>query len=42
MLVAANELIRSEPRWPARKPGLEEMVADPREFARAHQRGYSD
>jgi UDP-glucose 4-epimerase len=42
ILVAASDLIRSELGWVARKPGLEEMVADAWGFARAHPRGYSD
>jgi UDP-glucose 4-epimerase len=42
MLVAASERIRSELGWSARKPGLEEMVADAWAFARARPNGYSD
>jgi UDP-glucose 4-epimerase len=40
-LVAASELIRSELGWEARKPQLEEIVADAWAFARSHPRGYS-
>jgi len=42
MLVAGSDLIRTELGWRARKPALEEMVADAWEFARAHPRGYSE
>ena len=41
MLVAASEKIRSELGWEARKPGLEEIVADAWAFAQAHPNGYS-
>jgi UDP-glucose 4-epimerase len=42
MLVAASDRIRSELGWQARKPGLEEMVADAWAFAQAHPNGYSE
>ena len=42
MLVAASDRIRSELGWEARKPGLEEMVADAWAFAQAHPNGYSE
>jgi UDP-glucose 4-epimerase len=41
MLVAASERIRAELGWEARKPGLEEIVADAWAFAQAHPHGYS-
>jgi UDP-glucose 4-epimerase len=41
MLVAASDLIRSELGWQARKPSLEDMVADAWAFAQAHPNGYS-
>ena len=42
MLVAASDRIRSELGWEARKPGIEEMVADAWAFAQAHPNGYSE
>ena len=42
MLVAGSDLIRTELGWRARKPALEEMVADAWEFACAHPPGYSE
>ena len=42
MLVAASELIRTELGWHARKPGLEEIVADAWAFARSRPSGYSE
>jgi UDP-glucose 4-epimerase len=42
MLVAASERIRDELGWHARKPGLEEIVADAWAFARARPDGYSE
>jgi UDP-glucose 4-epimerase len=42
MLVAASERIRSELGWEARKPGIEEMVADAWAFAQTHPNGYSE
>jgi UDP-glucose 4-epimerase len=41
MLVAASQRIRDELGWEPRKPGLEQMVADAWEFARAHPDGYA-
>jgi UDP-glucose 4-epimerase len=41
MLVAASERIRAELGWEARKPGLEQIVADAWAFAQAHPHGYS-
>jgi UDP-glucose 4-epimerase len=41
-LVAASDRIRSELGWEARKPGLDEMIADAWAFAQAHPNGYSD
>jgi UDP-glucose 4-epimerase len=41
-LVAASELIRAELGWKARKPELEQMIADAWAFAQAHPTGYSD
>jgi UDP-glucose 4-epimerase len=41
-LVAASEKIRTELGWIARKPGLEEIVADAWAFAQARPRGYSE
>ncbi len=41
MLVAASDRIRSELGWQARKPALEEIVADAWAFAQARPRGYS-
>jgi UDP-glucose 4-epimerase len=41
MLVAASDKIRSQLGWEPRKAGLEQIVADAWEFARAHPRGYS-
>ena len=42
MLVAASERIRTELGWQARKPGLEEIVADAWAFAQARPSGYSE
>ena len=42
MLVAASQRIRAALEWEARKPGLEEIVADAWAFAQAHPRGYSE
>jgi UDP-glucose 4-epimerase len=42
MLVAASQRIRAALGWEARKPGLEQIVADAWAFAQAHPRGYSD
>jgi UDP-glucose 4-epimerase len=42
MLVAASERIRSELGWEARKPGLEQIVADAWAFAQARPSGYSE
>jgi UDP-glucose 4-epimerase len=42
MLVAASERIREQLGWQARKPGLEEIVADAWAFAQAKPEGYSD
>ena len=42
MLVAASERIRSELGWEARKPGLEQIVADAWTFAQARPSGYSE
>jgi UDP-glucose 4-epimerase len=42
MLVAASERIRAELGWEARKPGLEQMVADAWAFAQSRPDGYSD
>jgi UDP-glucose 4-epimerase len=39
-LVAASERIRSELGWAARKPSLDDMVADAWAFAQARPRGY--
>ena len=41
MLVAASDKIRSQLGWKPHKAGLEQIVADAWEFARAHPRGYS-
>ena len=41
MLVAASERIQTELGWQARKPGLEQIVADAWAFAQAHPSGYS-
>jgi UDP-glucose 4-epimerase len=41
MLVAASDKIRSELGWEPQKAGLEQIVADAWEFARAHPHGYS-
>jgi UDP-glucose 4-epimerase len=41
-LVAASERIRSELGWTARKPKLEEMIADAWAFAQARPDGYGD
>ncbi len=42
MLVAASERIRDALGWHARKPGLEQIVADAWEFAQTHPGGYSN
>ena len=42
MLVAASERIRTELGWQARKPALEEIVADAWAFARSRPSGYSE
>ena len=42
MLVAASERIRAELGWEARKPGLEQIVADAWAFSQAHPGGYSN
>jgi UDP-glucose 4-epimerase len=42
MLVAASDRIRSELGWAARKPGLDQIVADAWAFARSHPQGYSE
>jgi len=42
MLVAASGRVRSELGWEARKPELEQMVADAWDFAQSHPRGYED
>ena len=42
MLVASSDLIRAELGWDARKPTLEEMVADAWAFAQVHPNGYAD
>jgi UDP-glucose 4-epimerase len=41
-LIAASDRIRSELGWEARKPRLEEIVADAWAFAQARPRGYSE
>jgi UDP-glucose 4-epimerase len=41
-LVASSDRIRAELGWEARKPALEDMVADAWAFAQAHPRGYSE
>ncbi|MGH2893925.1 MAG: UDP-glucose 4-epimerase GalE [Solirubrobacteraceae bacterium] len=41
-LVAASQLIRDELGWEARKPELEQMIADAWDFAQARPEGYSD
>jgi UDP-glucose 4-epimerase len=41
-LVAASELIRAELGWEARKPELEQMIADAWAFAQARPQGYPD
>jgi UDP-glucose 4-epimerase len=41
-LVAASDLIRAELGWEARKPELEQIIADAWAFAEAHPNGYSD
>jgi UDP-glucose 4-epimerase len=41
-LVASSERIRAELGWEARKPGLEQIVADAWAFASARPNGYSD
>jgi UDP-glucose 4-epimerase len=41
-LVAASQLIRAELGWEARKPELEQMIADAWAFAQARPEGYSD
>ena len=40
-LVAASQLIRAELGWEARKPKLEQMIADAWSFAQARPEGYS-
>ena len=40
-LVAASDLIRAELGWEARKPELEQIIADAWAFAEAHPNGYS-
>jgi UDP-glucose 4-epimerase len=42
VLIAASDRIRSELGWEARKPGLEEIVADAWAFAQARPQGYSE
>ena len=41
-LVAASDRIRAELGWEARKPELEQMIADAWAFAQARPNGYSD
>ncbi len=42
MLVAASERIRAELGWQARKPGLEQIVADAWAFSQSRPGGYSE
>jgi UDP-glucose 4-epimerase len=42
LLVASSDLIRSELGWAARKPELEQMIADAWAFIQARPDGYSD
>jgi UDP-glucose 4-epimerase len=41
MLVAASQRIRDCLGWEARKPELEQMVADAWAFVQSHPRGYA-